>query len=380
MHKEEAHMNRMKWLRVLLLLILALGLAIPATAQVRHPTLSDSEEPGSVIVFPKFISGRTAAGEPRSEFEISVVCPKNLDGTPGICVEGTRVKLRAHWVCPGNQDFNGKFICRETDFALFTTIFGTVTFNPANVGAGSFPTTPLTPTPGGNPRVPAPPCLQGYLIVWVVNAADQPIKFDGLIGDALLREPDGALSAYNGIPIQAHPTLATTALVSGPNGLVFTGAANSYQAVTGKIRSSVRFEQDATVGPPATPTVRTDLTLLTLDVLSNAPNYPTFVNLDFYNANEFLISTFWEFICWTEVSLGEIDPNLTVANFGTTKGLVVSDQAFKFPFVGIADTAGPVTLLGIVTTVVTGGPGSQSYSYSLYNDSVPVPTAFVFGF
>jgi hypothetical protein len=360
--------------------------ACPVTLTVtyvgpRDPALNDSQVPGSLIVFPKFIRGTTATGEPLSEFEISVVCPKNLDGTPGICVEGTRVKLRAHWVCPGSQTFAGKLICRETDFDLFTTVFGTVTFNPANVGAGSFPTSPGTPTVNGTPRVPIPPCERGYLIAWVVDTSDRPIKYEALIGNALLREPDGALSAYNGIPIQAHPALATNALIaSGADGLAFDGTAGNYQAVTSRIRSSVRFEQEATVGPPATPAVRTDLTLLTLDVLSNAPNYPTRVNLDFYNANEFLISTFWEFVCWTEVSLGEIDPNLTVANFGTTKGLVVSDQAQKFPFLGINDVAGPVTLLGIVTTVVTGGPGSQSYSYSLYNDSVPVPTAFVFGF
>jgi hypothetical protein len=32
---------------------------------------------------------------------------------------------------------------------------------------------------------------------------DQPIKFDGLIGDAVLRETTGDASAYNAIPIRA---------------------------------------------------------------------------------------------------------------------------------------------------------------------------------
>src|SRR5687767_7236574 len=109
--KEEAIMNWAKWLRVSLLLLLTLGLAMPAMAQVQ---LYNSETPGSVIVFPKFINGTTASGEPRSEFEISVNCPSR--DANGFCpfAEGTRVKLRAHWVCPSDQQFPNKFICKET--------------------------------------------------------------------------------------------------------------------------------------------------------------------------------------------------------------------------------------------------------------------------
>ena len=44
---------------------LALALAAPAFAQVRPVTLSDSQEPGSVIVFPKFIQGTVSTPEGR---------------------------------------------------------------------------------------------------------------------------------------------------------------------------------------------------------------------------------------------------------------------------------------------------------------------------
>jgi hypothetical protein len=71
--KEEGKMNWVKWLRVSLLLTLAFGLAIPALAQVQS---NDSEEPGSVIVFAKFIKRTTSSGEPRSEFESGIICPK----------------------------------------------------------------------------------------------------------------------------------------------------------------------------------------------------------------------------------------------------------------------------------------------------------------
>jgi len=49
--------------RLAALLIPALALAAPAFAQVRPTTLSDSQEPGSVIVFPKFIQGTVALPE-----------------------------------------------------------------------------------------------------------------------------------------------------------------------------------------------------------------------------------------------------------------------------------------------------------------------------
>jgi len=72
-------MNQMQWLRIALVLLLALGLALPAMAQVRDPRLSDPQEPGSAIVFPKFIyntgGSATIGGEARSEFEISVIPP-----------------------------------------------------------------------------------------------------------------------------------------------------------------------------------------------------------------------------------------------------------------------------------------------------------------
>ena len=68
-------MHRVKWLHVSLLLLLALGLATPAVAQ-----LYNSEVPRSVIVFPKFIDG-TKNGEPNSQFEISVVCPVRTAGS-----------------------------------------------------------------------------------------------------------------------------------------------------------------------------------------------------------------------------------------------------------------------------------------------------------
>ena len=46
-----------RYARFLLFLVPAIGLAMPAFAQARSPLLNDSQEAGSVIVFPKFIQG-----------------------------------------------------------------------------------------------------------------------------------------------------------------------------------------------------------------------------------------------------------------------------------------------------------------------------------
>jgi len=73
---------KIKGARLAMLLVPALALAAPALAQVRPPTLSDSQEPGSVIVFPKFIKGTVALPEggtaPVTELESGVVCQRGL--------------------------------------------------------------------------------------------------------------------------------------------------------------------------------------------------------------------------------------------------------------------------------------------------------------
>src|SRR5215472_17639690 len=77
------------------------------------------------------------------------------------------VKLHADWVCPGSENPTSSFVCKESDFILFTTINGKITLSP------------------NGPNLP--PCKHGYLVVYVVNLFDQPIKFDGLFGDAVVR-------------------------------------------------------------------------------------------------------------------------------------------------------------------------------------------------
>src|SRR5215831_7408586 len=146
--------------RLAALLVPALALAAPAVAQVRPTTLSDSQEPGSVIVFPKFIQGTVALPEggtaPITELEIGVVCPKGAT-----CSEHQPVKIRFHWVCGTSEaDLDGSFICKETDFDVNATVFEKIVLVPG----GSFPGVSTKSVPASNC-----PNGGGYLIGWVIS-------------------------------------------------------------------------------------------------------------------------------------------------------------------------------------------------------------------
>jgi hypothetical protein len=359
-----ASVEMAKWIGISFLVMLALGLARPAAAQVQLQ-LNDPQAPGSVLVFHKFISGTVSVDDvvtSRTEIEISVTCPAGSEP----CEEGTEIKLTAHWVCPASQLFEDKQICQEVSFNLFTTVKGTIVFGP---GAGS----------------PEPPCPEGYLIVWVVDEFDRAIKYDALIGNAVIRHRAGSAGAYNAVPIQAVDRLATGAVIPLVNGTLIFDGVIAYKALTGKVVGSVRFERPPSE-PPSPPTgeIQTFLTLLTLDVRPNRPNNPTFVDLDFFNQHEELISTSWEFICWTQVRLTTIHKSLDEVSQGSQKGSFESTSAEKLPFFGVDDTVGQVPLLGTIETQelstppAEGGVGviRREYSYQSFRSGSPIGGGF----
>jgi hypothetical protein len=284
--------------------------------------------------------------------------------------------VRFRWVCPGTER---NPTCKATGFDVLLSLDGKVVFT-----ANGFT------LPDAN-HVPAPaaPCDRGYLIGWVINEFGQPIKYDGLIGDAVIRSSGSATAAYRGITIQALGTIppktdqgAATPidLVPDPLGLKPPGLpfdltnirpGNFYRLVTGQVTGDVTF---ASPPPPAGPGFGTSgsLILLTLDVRSNAPNFPTFVDLDFWNGFETRLSTFVEFVCWGEFEFSAIDPNLTEAIMGTRTGIVQSDEAVKIQIGNVSDTGGKTTLLGLVQTSegpIT-SPAARSRIIELYNNGI----------
>jgi hypothetical protein len=240
-------------------------------------------------------------------------------------------------------------------------------------------------------HVSAPPCERGYLIGWVINEFGQPKKYDGLIGKATIRNNGTTAAAYRGITIQAEATTTPGSVIGleedplklKPRGLFFSGNVGQYRLVTGQVTGDVTFDTPA----PATGSdfgVTSSLILLTLDVRANASNFPTFVDLIFWNGFEERLSTSVEFVCWGEFRLSaDIDPNLTRAFMGTRKGIVQSGEAVKVPIAGISDfiteLQGRVTLLGLVQTneIRAGGAVARTSIVEFYNNGIAfVPTIF----
>jgi hypothetical protein len=362
-----------KRLFALFALLLGLSLTTAMTAWATTPT--DSEEPGSVLVFPLFETGATTQDgvlTPVTQIEISITrCPSG--STVDSCTTdfAEDVNLHADWVCPASP-FQFQ-VCQEADFTLESTPKGTILINPANLGTPC-PALPATQPPGCIQLVPTPPCPQGYLIVWVVDDNEQPIKFDRLLGDAVIREPaitpGGLAFAYNAIPIQAAATLADGAVIpGGSTALNFNGAA--YKQVTGKVYGSVHFDD-----PTPTHLVRTDFVLLTLDVISNAFNNPTQVNFNDFNENQNQHSGSRLFTCWDRTNILTIDRSANIG-FGV-KGLWESTSAKDLPFFP-GGTVGPVTVLGLnITSEGTTMVGiDRQYALPFLNNSVGVSTSFV---
>jgi hypothetical protein len=339
-------------------------LLVPSLALAQPPTLSNSQEPGSLMVFPYFKKGTVNNGKvlDQTVIHIGVTCPTGV-----ICPENEPIKLDAQWVCPGSERPSTSFVCRETNFVLFTTVNGKITLDPNGFS-----------TVG---HIPVPPCPEGYLLVFVVNLADQPIKFDGLIGDAVIRLNAAAESAYNGVPVQAANTEAAvgTRITEGTNKfrrptLILDGLNNDYALVTGQLSGDVKFD-NTTVSPVYN---NTFLVLLTVDVQSNFPNNPTFVDLTFYNATQSPTSTTADFVCWQKVDITDLSASLDQTSQGTVEGSFVSDQALKVAIEGIDDFEGPVTLLGLVITTENSKPNgvSREYITAPFNNSIGVATVF----
>jgi len=364
-----------KYASVLLLLLPAIGLATPASAAPVRPVLSNSQEPGSVIIFPFFAHGPNivvdGVPQPLTTIEVGVVCP------PGaLCRQNQAIRIHFDWVCPGFTSGAQAHVCAEDNFEVVQTVGGKTIFDADGGFVG-----------GDNIRVTAPPCPNGFLIGWVVDAFSRPVKFDGLIGDVELRGnvaalldsrittgvAANALATYSAIPVQADPALPNVArIVVGPNNaLIFDGQAGHYTEVTGQIQGDVKYD----VGFPVAGATGTDtagfLVLLTLDVKSNDVNSLTRVDLDFFSEKEFLASTATNFYCWEAVELQSLDTNLTAAAMGTRRGLYISDQA--------TNGGTQATLLGLNLTLenpVGERGGTRAFTYPTFNNSVGVPTTY----
>jgi YVTN family beta-propeller protein len=366
------------------------------------PALSHSSEPGSIIVYQKFQRGFVAVDvgapgqsvQPKSLIELAATCP--VDDAE-CAVDQKVVRVNFHWVCPPQPDNAGAQlanpsggICVENDFFVILTVNGKVWFSPeGGTTSGDLP----------GQIVPPAPCSRGYLIGFVTNIgklvgnstavfedSDRPIRFDGLTGDAIMRTSRD-LQAFRAITIQADQGTPeerplTGNGTAGPDStgvgtLVLDGEKGNYNAATGQLSGDVRYDSD--VNPPF---ADTDLIFLTLDVKSNRLNHPTFVALNFYNAQQQGFSEALSFICW-----GQINITMTQEGIGSPRGLFITSQALNsqdYPNNNCPDSSstGCVTLLGAVQVTEGPIPGSanatRSYTVPVFDNSRPIATKYLY--
>jgi hypothetical protein len=352
--------KKMKWLRLLFFVVLALGVA-PAAVGAQD-FKNHSLEPGSVLIFPEFLTGTVDSGDgtrlPRSAFEISVVCPPGTDVTLAVCTnppltpgagKPATVFLKAKWVCPPATSDRADHFCAEKDFILTTTVNGTLWINPENIPGTGVPQT------GPDPVIPQPLCPQGFFIVWVINnTTDQvPINFNGLLGDAVLRPTDAThTAAYNAVAIStnAGATTGLPVVASGKDNLEFQG--DGYRELYARIFGTVRYD-DATFG------IQTFISLVPLDIDAGTNNsFDNFVHFDFYDENEDLTSADVDVKCYREVSLSN-DLAITAQNVGGLKGLVKVTNTSGYPIVGIIETQ---------ELIPASNGFLRGYAYSMYDD------------
>jgi hypothetical protein len=296
-----------------------------------EPAPNNHSVPGSVIIFPKWIAGSVTDTDgsikPKTEVEVSAVCPVDIAGT-NACPLHLPVIVKGKWVCPPQAGQPANF-CGEFDFLVQNlTVNGTVRLFP-----------------------PDPPCPEGFLILWVVNnvIGQIPISFNGLIGDAVIRESDGSfVTAYNGHTVRS-PQFSFTPTSPLQGALFFDGV--NYDMESSLLDTTVRYDGD---------NVHTFITLLSLNVSVGTTDNPSnVVSYTFYSADEQQFSSNDTFVCWKQVDIGDL--GMTAANVGSVKGQVtISNSGFVFPF----------PLVGLILTVETipNTTFTRGYAYAPYYD------------
>ncbi len=214
----------------------------------------------------------------------------------------------------------------------------------------------------------------------MVDTFDNPIKFDGLIGNAVLRGGQvpplpavgvsTAVSAYAALGIQAAENVGAPTPPGAPitldatGALVFDGVPGHYTTVTNVQYGDIKFDRatpnEGFLNPPTggvTTEVlsRSAIAFLTLDVISGRTNDPTWIDLSIYNESAATVSTsnpFFErlasdtveIICWGQIPLSSLAGGvLTQAKQNTRKGVVIA-KASDGNFL-------PRTLIGLIETI-----------------------------
>jgi hypothetical protein len=233
------------------------------------PVIADHQQPGSFLVFPKF-DLRGAAGT-------------KLRITNLLDLQDVAVKI--NYVCPGVKHVND--FCDALDRRITLTPHETRVIDVADHN---------------------PPCDAGFAVAFALSKRTlKPISYNYLIGSYHIAkgrrsEADNALSIQSPLPYGTE--IVTT------DGLSFGG---DYLPLASQLFTT--FQAVDPVDEEGS-----KLVLLSLDTRAGMQNPATTVWVDFWNAVEVPFSSSWEYVCWTEVRLDDIDYNFLEENMETCEG------------------------------------------------------------
>lgn len=256
--------------------------------------------PGTMLVFPEF----DIQGDSRTQLRI-------------INTGAREIRFHYNYVCPGIP--RGNDTCAKSDRTKSLTPHQTLVLDVASEN---------------------PPCERGFVIGYAVDRATGPISFNYLIGTYNIFA-GRRLGSDNAFAIQS--VKADLQPLGGPNGFSFTpGLTQDFAEIGGVLVSDFRANPASTVG--------SRLLLLDIGAALGKRNPISSVLVDFWNSAEEPFSSSWEFVCWTEASLDQIDANFLADNLGTTHGSMRVESALSCPVAGLCPPFLPRAplLLGVI--------------------------------
>ena len=157
-----------------------------------------------------------------------------------------------------------------------------------------------------------PPCKEGFIVAFAENAGHEAVAWNHLIGSYHIDYGQGGHEAAQAVSIQS---VKDDGAVLGADGeLQFgPGEPDSDQDYAGL---GTRLYTDFLSVHHVSGDRGSELVLLTLDTVAGAHNPTTHVGIKFFNEKEVPFSASWLYVCWTRVSLDDIDFNFRLANLG----------------------------------------------------------------
>lgn len=313
--------------------MIAIVLSLIFSTSVAAQDVYRDLQPGSLLVFPAF------------DITEDFITQLRITNTDSV----TSVDIQLNFICPGSRQ---DLFCDALDRHLTLTPSGTAVLDVEEQN---------------------PPCHRGYVVAFAENATRQAISFNALIGSYHITRTNRMYydEAEQAIAIQSVKPFQE---VLGASGTLQFGAepdpaTQDYAALATHLFTGFQAVD------PHHELYGSELILLTLSTIVGATNPPSLVVIDFWNENEVAFSASWEFVCWTQVRVDEIDLNFLEDNLGTRYG---SMTILPVPNCPVAGGCPPLIPFEPAVLGAIRGLGLTSKSArNLYHDELPKSARYI---